>query len=169
MTIKAFLFPIIVCLALIYFNSCTPDVNTTDGQNSMSIAESTESGLFLQEYRTVYSPEGFLEIEEAWIEPIWWNAVDEGNLLKDIDIHSQQLCFRSNEEKSTHKLKRVGETDTVIVEASTNQYVGTHGVWNVSLNHRNLPDTITLNIYFKPSDVPTKDRRYLDKIVLVKK
>jgi len=120
------------------------EVNTSDPQASSDIKKSKDNGLFLKEYEVAEVTGNFFEVKEAWVEYTWRNGF-EGNELRKIKTGRTQLTL-----KLINYLDSNIKSDNYLFDWEMNDIVngslGSSGVYSVSLEDQQLPDSFTIII-----------------------
>ncbi len=139
-------------ILLLIVQSCTR-ANVTDPQCSKNINESKRNGFFIARYYVDHRFD-LVQVEEAWLESVWYNSYKDGKMFKE-STQSYQLIFKLKQDPKSGFLL----TDAFrwgLIEFQSKKSVGVHlnkgitgkvsGEYFFRNTIKNIPDSIKFDM-----------------------
>ncbi len=159
---KLILFSLMIFI--INFYSC--QINTTNPQTSVSIADSKHNGLFIKQYILKNCSDKDIKVEEVWLEKLWFNKIINFNVVKAPD-KAYQLCFKLRQ--TPNMIFRIAKFSDWLIKyekteetSKSDKYVGIHtGIYNICFNDIVIPDTVSFDLMIRDK---TESKKIGDKV-----
>ncbi len=156
-----------ILFAIIVFNSCSAQINTSDPGISKNISESKKNNFFVKQYSDSTNRSD-IPVQEVWVEKIWFNEMKNGKVHK-VARRGCHLCF-SIKQTPGLKFSVRNTNEWEMKHLATNQSVGTgYGMYFLDFDTCNLPDKIVIDLSYEKGKDTFAPGKPAGKLIFVAK